>query len=70
MSEDKKAKIIIVMLKTSIKSAEKKKSEPWSEIIGFNSKPLTEEMVNGILDQYFPEVKVNSVAKNSSKITE
>ena len=55
LSPEKKAKTVIVMLTTSENPEDMKRVEQFSEIKGFNSKPLTEEMVNEILDQYFPE---------------
>jgi len=54
---DQKAKAVVVMLTTSENPEDKKKAGQFSEIIGFNSKPLTEEMLNGILERNFPENK-------------
>lgn len=56
LTEVKKAKIIIVMLTTSTHPNEKEKSAQFPEITSFNSKPLTEEMVNGILRKYYPSL--------------
>ena len=55
LSPELKAKAIVVMLTTSENPEDKKKAEQFSEIRGFNSKPLTEEMVNEILKQFFPD---------------
>ena len=52
---DQKAKVVVVMLTTSENPKDKKRAEQFSEITGFNSKPLTEEMLNGILERSFPE---------------
>ena len=52
---DQKAKVVVVMLTTSENPEDKKRAGRFSEIIGFNSKPLTEEMLNGILERSFPE---------------
>jgi len=45
------------MLTTSINPDDKKRAGQFSEIIGFNSKPLTEEMVKEVLDRYFPDIE-------------
>jgi CheY-like chemotaxis protein len=58
LTEIKKAKIIIAMLTTSSNPNEKEKSAEFPEITGFNSKPLTEEMVNGILKKYYPDLVI------------
>jgi len=52
-----KAKVLVVMLTTSINPSDKKRAEQFPDIIGFNSKPLTEQMISQILDRYFPENK-------------
>jgi len=49
-----KAKVIVVMLTTSINPEDKKRSELFPEITGFNSKPLTEDIVNEIIARHFP----------------
>ena len=55
LSSDQKAKVIVVMLTTSINPADKKRAERFPEITSFNSKPLTEEIINEILEKNFPE---------------
>jgi len=57
LSAEHKAKVVVVMLTTSINPDDKKRGEQFSEIIGFNSKPLTEEMIKEILDRYFPDIE-------------
>ncbi len=52
---DQKAKVGIVMLTTSENPSDKQKAEQFPNIIGFNSKPLTEKILNGILERNFPE---------------
>lgn len=52
---DQKAKVVVVMITTSENPEDKKRAEQFPEIIGFNSKPLTEEILNGILERYFLE---------------
>jgi CheY-like chemotaxis protein len=54
---DQKAKIVVVMLTTSENPKDKKRAEEFSDIFGFNSKPLTEEMINGILERNFQKNK-------------
>ncbi|CAN5333145.1 response regulator [soil metagenome] len=50
-----KAKVIVVMLSTSINPSDKKRATQFVEITSFNSKPLTEEIINEILRKNFPE---------------
>jgi len=52
---DKKAKLVIVMLTTSENPEDMKKAGQFPDFIGFNSKPLTEEILSDILERYFPE---------------
>lgn len=51
---NQKAKVVVVMLTTSINPADKKRAEQFPEITGFNSKPLTGEIINEILKKNFP----------------
>lgn len=51
---NQKAKVVVVMLTTSINPADKKRTEQFPEITGFNSKPLTGEIINEILKKNFP----------------
>ncbi len=60
LSVEQKAKVIVVMLTTSENPEDRKRAEQDPEIVGFNSKPLTEEMLNEILERYFPENKNES----------
>jgi CheY-like chemotaxis protein len=48
-----KAKIVIVMLTTSGNPADREKAEYIEEVTGFKTKPLTEEMLTELLDNYF-----------------
>jgi len=52
---DQKAKLVIVMLTTSENPEDMKKAGQFPDFIGFNSKPLTEEILSDILERYFPE---------------
>ena len=49
-----KAKIVIIMLTTSVNPEDKEHAEKIKEVNGFETKPLTTEKLNGILAQYFP----------------
>jgi CheY-like chemotaxis protein len=55
LSLRQKTKTIIIMLSTSISPADKEKAEKMTEITGFQSKPMTQEMLNDILNRYFPD---------------
>ncbi|MCW3077617.1 MAG: Two-component response regulator [Bacteroidetes bacterium] len=50
-----KAKVIMVMLTTSQNPEDHAKSEHFSEVVGYNSKPLTAEIVTKIMTQNFPD---------------
>jgi CheY-like chemotaxis protein len=50
---DQKAKVVVMMLTTSENPEDKKRAELYSEITGFNSKPLTKEMLATILEKHF-----------------
>ena len=56
LSEEQKAKLIVVMLTTSSNPEDKKRAERYGEVTDFNSKPLTKEMLTIILERYFPKV--------------
>ena len=57
LNAEHKAKVVVVMLTTSTNPDDKKRAEQFSEIVAFNSKPLTEEMVKEVLDRYFPDIE-------------
>ena len=50
-----KTKVIIVMLTTSISPADREKADKMPEITSFQSKPMTKEMLNDILERYFSD---------------
>jgi len=54
---DQNAKEVVVMLSTSLNPSDKERAEQFPDIIGFNSKPLTEEIISEILERYFPDNK-------------
>lgn len=60
LNANQKAKIIIIMLTTSLNPEDKEKAEKIAIINGFEAKPLTEEMMTEILDRYFPDNKNES----------
>jgi len=60
LTREQKAKVVIIMLTTSQNPADNKRAEQFPDIAGFNSKPLTEEMMNKILARYFPEQETES----------
>jgi CheY-like chemotaxis protein len=53
LREDQKAKVVVMMLTTSENPEDKKRAALYSEITGFNSKPLTKEMLTAILEKHF-----------------
>ena len=59
LSENQKAKVIVVMLSSS-NPEDKKRATEFPETIDFNYKPLTEKSVTKILEDYFPAIAVKS----------
>jgi len=57
---DQKAKVVVMMLTTSENPEDKKRAALYPEIISFNSKPLTEEMLAAILEKHFSDTKHES----------
>jgi len=54
---DQKANVVVMMLTTSENPEDRKRAELYHEIIGFNSKPLTEELLAEILVKHFSDTK-------------
>lgn len=55
LDEDKKGKIILVMLTSSLNPADLAKSKTITEVHAFKSKPLTIESLQDILKEYFED---------------
>jgi len=53
---DHKANTIIAMFSTSQNTDDKKKAEQFSNVKCFQSKPLTEKILEGIIDDYFQKL--------------
>jgi len=51
----KEAKVIIVILTTSANPDHRKRAQEIHEVTGFETKPLSKELMNTILQQYFQE---------------
>ena len=49
-----KGEIVIVMLTTSLDPDDEVKAKNFAAVTDFKHKPLTKEMLNGILNTYFP----------------
>ena len=54
LNSEQKAKIVIIMLTTSLNPDDRSKAEILPNVSSFMSKPLTEEMLAEILEEYFP----------------
>lgn len=50
---DQKDKIVIVMLTSSFNPDDKKRAENIKEVSSFRNKPLTTDMFNNLLEEYF-----------------
>jgi CheY-like chemotaxis protein len=53
LDERLKAKVTIVMLTTSLNPEDKKTATSYTEVKGFETKPLTLEILNELLEKYF-----------------
>jgi CheY-like chemotaxis protein len=54
---EKKSTVIIIMLTTSLNPADRKRADAIPEVNGFESKPLTQEMVEKIIEKFFANTK-------------
>ena len=55
LSEEQQGKFVVVMLTTSLHPEDEAKARTMSEIHDFRNKPLTVEMLQEIMESYFPE---------------
>ena len=55
LTKEQQAKIVVVMLSTSIDPVDMSKAEDIEYISRFNPKPLTTTMLNDIIKEHFPE---------------
>jgi CheY-like chemotaxis protein len=53
LSDKEKAQIIIIMLTTSLNPIDRKRAEKIQEINGFETKPLTIEILKNIFEKFF-----------------
>lgn len=53
---NQKANVVIVMLTTSLNPDDRAKADEISEVTGFETKPLTADKIQELLEKYFPEV--------------
>jgi CheY-like chemotaxis protein len=57
LSNKMKSSIVIIMLTTSLNPDDKLKAKNFSEISGFENKPLTFERMQDLLLEYFPDTE-------------
>lgn len=55
LTPDQKARVVVVMLTTSYNPEDEVKARNHNMIAEFRNKPLTQEMLMDVLQQYFPE---------------
>ncbi|MFI2741285.1 response regulator [Zhouia sp. PK063] len=55
LDEEQKAKVVIIMLTTSLNPDDKQKADQNPIIKGFKNKPLSKNTINDIIATYFPE---------------
>lgn len=53
LDENQRAKVIMIMLTTSLNPADQQKANSISDINGFLRKPLTQEAMKGLLSEHF-----------------
>jgi CheY-like chemotaxis protein len=54
LDEDHRAKVIMIMLTTSLNPADQEKANSISDVNGFLNKPLTREAMKELLNEHFP----------------
>jgi CheY-like chemotaxis protein len=57
LKAEQKAQIVIIMLTTSLNPADKKRAEKIPEIDGFETKPLSAEMLERIFKKFFSKTE-------------
>jgi len=55
LNDEQKARVIIIMLTTSLNPADRKKALVIPEVDGFETKPLTHETLSEIIERHFPD---------------
>lgn len=50
-----KAKVLIIILTTSLNPDDIKRAKEIEDVTGFETKPLSKEILRGILEEYFPD---------------
>ncbi len=55
LNDEQKSRIIIMMLTTSANPDDIQRAKEIEEVTGFKTKPLSPEMLNDILNNYFPD---------------
>lgn len=56
LPKEQRGNIVVVMLTTSLNPDDKSKASTINEISGFKSKPLTLEILNEIIKEFFPKI--------------
>jgi len=54
LEEDKKGKVVVVMLTTSLNPDDRLRAERMKDISGFETKPLDAQKISRILETFFP----------------
>ncbi len=55
LPEEAKGKIVMFMLTTSLNPEDRKRADEEASIMGFRTKPLDHDMLDGILKEYFSD---------------
>jgi CheY-like chemotaxis protein len=55
LRKDQKAKVVLVILTTSANPDHIKKAEEIEEVTGFETKPLSKQILKDILEEHFPD---------------
>ncbi len=61
LPKEHQGKIVIIMLTTSLNPDDREKASQIKEISGFETKPLTPELIERVLSKYFQEVTVGEL---------
>ncbi len=65
-----KARAVIVMLTTSCNPADEARARQYRDVKGFLSKPLTEEILQGIIQEHFSDEQHTATGEISAKQTD
>ncbi len=61
LPEEQKAEVVVIMLTSSLNPDDRKKAEGYKDVSRFASKPLSMELLEELIGEYWPEFKKKPV---------